>query len=179
MINQIFFDLDECLISGRLHVGNEFNLQYDFAFRLDDEMYGNQIYQVKINPCAWNIINHARDLVGRDNVLILTASTQEYAEAINGAAPFGFPKDQIIAREKLDKAVWNMRFCPEYVNPFKNKNNVLIDNLRPRENEDKMIFLGIGVDNYHQVCDFYGVASERFEEGVIEFLDRKYGETNK
>lgn len=175
MINQIYFDLDNCIaIANLFNQNSKDDLDYDFGFALENEIYGNEIYQVKINPCAWNLISYARCLVGSGNVFILTSSAKDYANRINELALFRFPENQIIAREELDKTIWNMKFCPDYVNTYKNKDNILIDNLFPQENKDKMAFLGISLDNYLKVEDYYGHRIEDFEDKVIKFLKEKY-----
>lgn len=171
MISRCFIDLDNTLICEHPYFYKENS--FDFAFGLDDE-----IFYIKINNSSYPVLNFARNLVGEENVWMLTTATRDYAIQINKSARFGFPESQIVARDELRKVVDSVRFDPDFKNPYKDKNNVLIDNLSPRHNEDKMIFLGIDIDNYLKIDEYNGVASEFFEEEVIEFLIEKYNETD-
>ena len=168
MINQIFFDLDNA-IAYCDH--DQFVNDIDYSFALEDGVYG-----LKINPCAWNLLNYSRNLVGEENVFMLTSSSNDYANRIDDLAQFKFGYDKIISREELSRAIWNMQFCPDYKGEHVNPNNILIDNLYPQENKDKMKFLGISVDNYLKVDDYFGHRIEGFEEKVIEFLKEKWQE---
>ena len=78
-----------------------------------------------------------------------------------------------MTREDIYGMIRHIRFDPEFINPYKNKNNVLIDNLTPRHNEEKMMILGINCDNYCKVPDYYGAASEQFEEIITDFLNER------
>ncbi len=166
MINQIFFDLDNA-IAYCDH--DQFVNDIDYSFALEDGVYG-----LKINPCAWNLLNYSRNLVGEENVFMLTSSSNDYANQIDQIAGFKFGYDKIFSREKIDNVIWNMNFCPDYKGEYVNSNNVLIDNLYPRENKEKMRFAGISLDNYLKVDDYYGHRIEDFEEKVIEFLKEKW-----
>lgn len=172
MISKVYFDLDHTLI-----VSNSFQTEdFDFAFKIDDE-----IYNVKVNPYSHPLLDFARNLVGPENAWMLTSSVRDYALHINKSAVLRFPEDQIVAREELNRIVEQERWNPEFKNPYKDKNSVLIDNLSPRENEEKMICLGIKLDSLDRYCkvdDYYGLQIEGFEEGVVEFLNRKHNENN-
>lgn len=166
MINQIYFDNDNCLVHCDHH---QFLNDFDYSFALEDGVYG-----LKINPCAWNLLNFSRNLVGDENVFMLTSSSNDYANTIDKLAQFKFGYDKIFSREKIDNVIWNMNFCPDYKGEYVNPNNVLIDNLYPRENKEKMRFAGISFDRYLKVDDYYGHRIEDFEEKVIEFLKERY-----
>ena len=172
MINSIFFDLDECLIHTLLREPNQKHIR----FALEE----GGIYFTVVRPCAKKLIACARDQLGVDKVFILTSATKQYACEINRLAEFGFDEDRILAREDLS----NHRFATAYggsavvASKYAHIDNVLIDNLDARYNEDKISFLGIwkSIDtNYLQIRDYYGVnfADDPFEEDVLAFLDER------
>ena len=168
MINKIFWDNDECLVSA-YQVFSE-NERFDFDVGIKVE---NEVYNLKINPYAWKMLEFSRKLVGAENVWMITTGTRDYAENVVNVCDFGFPSNQILAREDIYAMIDHIRFDPKFINPYKNKNNVLIDNLTPRHNEEKMSILGIDVGNYCKVPDYYGVANEKFEEIITDFLNER------
>lgn len=172
MINIIAYDLDESLIFSDIHEPNQSHV----SFSLES---GGTYYTI-IRPCAKRLIDYARLLVGNENVYILTSSTTEYAREINRLAEFGFPDSHIIAREDLASLYFPTAYGGGTTIPskFAHIDNVLIDNLNPRYNQEKISFLGIwkSVDtNYLQIRDYYGVnfPDDLFEEKVMEFLDER------
>jgi hypothetical protein len=94
-------------------------------------------------------------LVGHENVFILTTSTRPYARSVNVAGGFGFRDDQIFSREDIEKHYIH----DAYVGcSHAHEDNVLIDNLPSRENENKIRFVGIhDMHRYIKVRDYYGV----------------------
>jgi len=172
MINQIFIDLDETLI----HTHNESYITHDFTITLDDSLWGNVVtYKVKVNPASKDVIDYARELVGEENVFILTASIFDYACDINEKAGFGFSLDNIISREKI------AALLKHKAKTFHNKNNVLIDNLDYRYNEDKCELIGVNWSQYLKVKDYYGIGEDQtvFKNDCIEFLDSFYNESEE
>lgn len=165
MINRIYFDLDECLISSYVSLLNNETFQFDVSIGVEEE-----VFHVKINPSAFAVLSFARSLVGKEKVWMLTSSIREYAEAINSACNLGFSTDQILSREDIEKIVNLCRFDCEFNNPHQHKNNVLIDNLPCRNNEEKMIVGGISPERYLQVKDYYGQYDPSFSEKVKSFL---------
>lgn len=155
MIKRIFFDLDECLL--HTSVGRDPG-QECFKFMLVDD---HRTYYTLFRPEALPLLAHARELVGNDNVYVLTTSTRDYAHVVTDAGKFGFENDHIFTREDLDAHRWPTAYggstygtCTKIAD----ENNVLIDNLPPRENEKKSIFIGIReLDRYIQVRDYWGV----------------------
>lgn len=168
MINKIFWDNDECLISAYLFYKGEEEFDFDVGIRIE-----NETYHIKVNPYAWKMLEFSRNLVGAENVWMITTGTRDYAEAVISSCDFRFPSNQILTREDINAMDDLIKFYPEYINPHKNKNNVLIDNLAPRYNEKKMRVLGIDSDNYCQVYDYYGVPNEEFEQTITDFLNEK------
>lgn len=78
-IENIFWDLDECLI----HTGFGDPEQKHINFTLE----GSQInYYTILRPCALELIEFSRKLVGHENVYILTTAIEEYANKINELA---------------------------------------------------------------------------------------------
>ena len=171
-IIKIWLDIDHTLIYTAFeHPGEDclvFEIDGDFLFTI-------------VRPCAKRVIEFAREKFGTGNVHILTTSIREYAQKVNELAGWGFKNEDIFAREDLKKGA---SYFPsaygggvyEYKpQPFANKNNLIIDNLPPRENEEKIHFIGINKTyktNYLQVKDYYGVnfPDDTFEEDVKNFL---------
>jgi hypothetical protein len=168
MINRLWLDLDEVLISSlEIKQGIE-EFQYDIGIRVEDD-----IYHVKINPATYPLLSFSRNLLGKENVWLLTSSNRDYALKINQACDLRFPENQILTREDISAIVDHCRFGPEFKNPHKHKDNILIDNLPARQNEEKMIVGGIPLDNYLQVDDYYGHYQEGWREKIEEFINEK------
>lgn len=172
MINKIFWDIDETLIHTLMSDPKQEHVQLVF----DDHTY----YTI-IRPVSHELIQFSRNLVGKENVHILTTATRDYAEQVNALAGWGFDNADIFTREDQAAArVWvataygggyGATTPHEYANP----NNVLIDNLPPRENQGKIQFIGISdtyKTNYLKIDDYYGVdfPDNSFEEDVKTFL---------
>lgn len=174
MIKGIYWDIDETLIHSSIEDPSQNHLQID----LPDDRY----YTI-VRPCAQRIIDFSRDLVGFENVFILTASTTEYCRAINEAAGWGFSSERIFAREDQEKYSYHGAYGgTQYVDSSQiHSDNVLIDNLPPRHNESKIAFLGIWKtweQNYLRVRNYWGVnfTDDSFEDDIKEFLIRKHSE---
>jgi len=172
MINRIFWDIDETLIHTVLRKPDQDHV----SFSLDDGMY-----YTMIRPCSKALIDFSRELVGADRVHILTTATRNYAREVNRLAGWGFKNEDIFSRE--DQVGHMRRFslaygksheeCDPHI--YAHKNNVIIDNLPPRQNFNKIEFIGIGntyQDNYLKINDYYGVefANSNFEQEVKDFL---------
>ena len=172
MIHKIFWDIDECLIHSRLSEPN----QNHISFTLDDDL---SMYYTIIRPCAQRLIDFSRELVGKDNVYVLTTSTTDYANAINEKAGWGFERDHVIAREEIQRHRISTAYGGSaYIEKkgVASKDNVLIDNLPYRENMGKVNLIGILEDRYLQVREYWGVngrEGDTFEEDVKEFLRGK------
>lgn len=171
-MNKIFFDLDECILHTLLNNPNQEHIQFTLP---NDE---NTYYTI-IRPCAQKLIDYARELVGKDNVYILTTSTTDYANTINEKAGWGFERDHIIAREEIQRHLIPTAYGGSaYIEKegIAHKDNVLIDNLPYRQNMGKVTLIGINEDRYLKVRDYYGVNGidyDDFEEDVREFLKEK------
>jgi hypothetical protein len=172
MINRIFWDADETLIHTALRKPD----QNHVSFALDDGMY----YTI-IRPCSKALIDFSRELVGADRVHILTTATRDYAQEVNRLADWGFKNEDIFSREDLAShfRTFSTAYgghhteCDPHI--YAHKGNVIIDNLRPRENERKIAFIGINSNyetNYLRINDYYGVeyADSNFEREVKDFL---------
>lgn len=175
MIKRIFFDLDETLIYTTFGgvAPNFAPHENHVSLQFDDDP--DKIYFSIIRPNATKIIKIARDLVGAENVFVLTAATREYAHQINDKAEFGFKRDHIFTKEDLDSH--RTVTCYGASAPLANEKissefNVLIDNLPPRYNEGKMAFIGINVSRYIHVRDYFGVnfPDDPFVEDVTNKL---------
>lgn len=171
MINRIFWDIDETLIHSEY---------YDFPQKTFSILLDDGEYFVAIRPCAQRLIEFSRELVGKENVHILTTARKDYAELINEKAGWGFSGEDILSREIINAHTFSssMGYCSfDDVNPhiFAHKDNILIDNLPPRENQKKIALIGIWPTletNYFQIRDWYGVnfPNDPFENQVKTFL---------
>ena len=172
MINKIFIDLDECMLHTLLRKPEQEHIR----FTLENDL--NTYYTI-IRPCAQKLIDYARELVGKDNVYILTTSTNAYANTINEMTRWGFEGDHIIAREEINRhLIPTAHGGRAYIEKegIAHEDNVLIDNLPYRENMGKVTLIGIKGDRYLKVRDYYGVNGidyDDFEEDVGEFLKEK------
>lgn len=172
MIKRIFWDIDETLIHTLVNREEE-NTKH---FILPDSAIN---YYTIIRPCSNDLIEFSRNLVGKENVYILTTATRDYAERVNELAEWDFPVDQIIPREDIQDYTVSVAWGYSYENqtmrhPLADKNNVLIDNLIFRHNEKKVSLIGIDRDRYLNVRDYYGVnfPDDTFEEDVKNFLTK-------
>jgi hypothetical protein len=168
MISKIYFDNDQTLSHTEYFPCSYF--EHDFTFNL-----GNDTYVTKVNPHTIPLLNFARNLVGEENVFMLTAATKPFAAEIDRLGGFGFGKEKILDRFDINRFLKT----PKYQRPKDHlcTRSVLIDNLFPRDSEEKIMFLGMTQDyqdRYCQVFDFYGTPSENFETDVIDFLKRAH-----
>ena len=169
MIKNIFFDIDETLIHSSYDKPNYLRNDYlELKF-----VEGRDLYTL-VRPCADKIIQYARDLVGFENVYVLTTSTREYAEQVNTGAGWNFNVKSLFTREDLRDAKSNTMYETLPHPTLANPNNVIIDNLPYRYNTNKMAYIGISADNYCHVDDYYGADDEDLEqffyEKVVKFL---------
>jgi hypothetical protein len=172
MLNKIFIDLDETLISGS--AASRYLTDCDFTIALE---YGG-VYDIKVRPSALDVIKLARSYVGLENVYLLTIATREYATEVSRLACFDFPSENIIPREEIHQATYKTLYGGmNYGTNTKisHSDNVLIDNLPARENEKKMIYIGIKPDRYLSITPYYGTNFEDddFYSSVEEFLLQK------
>ena len=172
MIKRIFQDLDECILHTQVNTEVD---QTHVEFVLSEDIH---TYRTIIRPCAKELFAYYNKLVGKENVYILTAATVEYAHALNRLGEFGLDEDHIFAREDMQKHSYKTGM---YGNPcvvphaLADKNNVLIDNLPYRYNMDKMDFMKITTNNYHQTSEYYGVnfPDDPFFEKIQKFLKER------
>lgn len=180
MIKRIFFDLDETLLHTVLgeHPGQTCYMHENVSYIRDTP------YFTIFRPDANDLIQFARDLVGKENVYILTAAIREYAIILNDAGGFGFSEDRIFAREDQEKYSHRSNMYGSIIyaenKEISDENNVLIDNLSSRYNEGKCSFIGMkDYHNYIKVNDYYGancswVAKEtmRIKEDIKTIYDK-------
>jgi hypothetical protein len=175
MIKRIFWDIDECLIHTSVNADPG---QECLTFGLDADL--NTYYTI-VRPSALEVIEYSRTLVGADNVYILTTSTRDYASEISRLAGWNFDNDHILTRETIQAHNYPLAYGSRTTLPHKtlaNANNVLIDNLPPRENDSKIRLIAIDYSRYFKVRDYYGVnnADSEWKEDVLEFLNDKHNE---
>lgn len=171
MIKNIALDLDECLLHSMIDPPDQSHIC------IKTPSFGTH-YTI-FRPCAKGVIDYCRQLVGVENVFVLTTSAKEYAEEINRQAKWGFPKEQIFSREDLKMHSWQTAYGGSAMHPckFANRDNVLIDNLPPNYNFDKIDFWGIDLTRYLQVPEYYGAnhRDAHFKKQVISFLSDMMG----
>jgi hypothetical protein len=173
MIKNIFLDIDETLIHSSYDKPGFRNDYLTLKFA-----EGRDLYTI-VRPCADKIIQYAKNLVGFENVYILTTSTREYAEQVNDGAGWNFDVASIFTREDLRDATLNGTTIAHPT--LAHADNVIVDNLPPRYNLTKMAYIGIDTDQYLQVRDYYGTTDDEtesaFYEQVVNFLQQKYQES--
>jgi hypothetical protein len=168
MIKRIFQDLDECI----LHTyANSMPPSEYVEFILSEDMH---TYRTMIRPCAKRLFEYYNSVVGKENVYILTSATRDYAESLNRLGEFGLDNDHIYTREDIQQYSISHGYGGEGTlpMPIADKDNVLIDNLPPRYNYNKMDMMGIVTKNYYQTREYYGLNDddEYFFEDVVEFI---------
>lgn len=165
MIKRIFIDYDSNIIFTDIFAPN----QEHVVFEID-----GQSYFTIIRPCAKRLIEFCRELVGKDNVYILTTSTNEYANHVNKLGEFGFESDHILPREVINSHYCSTAYGGSVTIPhaLADKNNVLIDDLPFHYNTSKTQLIGITKERYFQSKEYYGVnfPDDPFEEDVKEWL---------
>lgn len=174
MINKVFWDIDSTLIFSDFAKPE----QEHILFQLDN---GQHDYFTIIRPCAKRLIEFSRQLVGEENVFILTTSTRDYARKINELALFGFNNDQIFSREDIARQTVHQAYGGYATMPHEHahKENVLIDDLPSRYNENKIAFIGIGptaATKYLEIRPYYGAnfPNDSFEQQVKDFLIKNH-----
>jgi len=174
MIKRIFWDIDECLIYTRV---NRDPKQECLTFTLDAD---SNTYYTIVRPSALEVIEHSRNLVGADNVYILTTSTRDYARKITMLAGWNFANANILTRETLHDHQYSTAYEGRAMlaHTTAHKHNVLIDNLPLQHNLDKMHLIGIDHKGYHHVCEYYGInhTDTEWKEDVLAFLNMKHNE---
>jgi hypothetical protein len=170
MIKRIFQDLDECILHTFVNTLPYEGEKY-VEFILGEDMH---TYRSLIRPCAKELFEYYNSVVGKENVYILTTSVREYAEALNRLGKFGLDEDHIFTREDIQQYRVSLGWGGESAIPLPiaDPNNVLIDNLPPRDNWTKMDMMGIVTKNYYQTREYYGLNDddEYFFEDVVEFI---------
>lgn len=169
-VNQIFLDLDECMIhSMRIYKSNTGLTDCcDFKFELED----GEDYATFVRKGAADLVDYCKLRFGANRVNILTAATFDYAKQIVKGAGFNIPESQIYARHH-----WTNLYHPDVKNWLhRSEHNVLIDNLPFYDNYGKIKFLGIEKKhetNYLKVNEFYGTnfTNDNFFENCTSFLN--------
>lgn len=171
MITRIFFDLDETLLHTEINHDPE---QECFVHTFDGEP--SKTYYTIIRPCAARLVQFACDLVGKENVYVLTTSTRDYALRMNDFGKLGFEDDHIISRETIEAHEYTGAYGATNCGRHKlaNMHNVLIDNLPPRYNESKCAMMSVFGERYIKVQDYYGVnfPNDDFEKTIEDTLIR-------
>jgi hypothetical protein len=177
---KIFFDLDECVLHtewGSAAIAESIGGIDDFVFDLGTKNRP-ELYRTTIRPGARECIAYAREQVGAENVYVLTASTEPYANAINTGCKLGFKREQIFHRQDIADCKREKDKYPDF------RPCIMIDNLRYNDNMDKAYFLRIHSNDYQKVDEYYNDRTEDeyyndrtedqyFIDNVKAFIDRK------
>lgn len=171
MIKRIFQDLDECILHTYI---NSIPPSEYVEFILSEDIH---TYRTMIRPCAKRLFEYYNSVVGKENVYILTSATRDYAETLNRLGEFGLDEDHIFTREDIQQHSITLSYGGEgsVPLPIADKDNILIDNLPPRYNRNKMDMMGIVTQNYLQTCEYYGFNDddEDFYEDIVKFIKDK------
>lgn len=151
---RIFFDLDETLIHALIVEPDEPHHYFEWELGFS--------YYVVVRPGANEIIQFARDLVGPDNVFILTRAGKEYSIKICSEL-FNIPEENV-----LHNNLWIDSSRRDY-------NNFIIDDEPAIRQDSKILYLNMGKDwhdRYLQIRKFWGVLipNSNFLEDVKRFL---------
>jgi hypothetical protein len=174
---KIFWDIDETLIHSRTYQHQHYAQQHIVDVH-------NELFYVSERPCAKTVIEYSRELFGAENVCILTAAAELYAERINIATGWNFPTSQIFGRETISR--YSIKIPCMYgsttlmsEHPLASRKNVLIDNLRYEWNEEKTNLMLITRENYQTFEDYIGdnEDDEIFRDTVKHFLKTHYEKT--
>jgi hypothetical protein len=170
--SRIFLDFDNTLghslcADSEKHADE---LLYDYGERFFGdkfEMYGYGWHVTFKRPWADDLITFCKQLIGPDNVYILTTGMQDYIYWCNVKLKLGFdPNTKIFGREDIMRYQPHPRFTDTY--------NVLVDDLPYREhcgNGRKVNFLnGLPITQYVKVKPFT-VWEEPLEKDV-EYLEK-------
>jgi hypothetical protein len=173
MIKRIFQDLDECILHTLVNTPPYEGEKYvEYTLGKD-----TLIYRTVIRPCAKELFEYYNSVVGKDNVYILTTATRDYAHELNRLGEFGLNEDHILSREDIQQYRVSIGWGGEGAapSPIADPNNVLIDNLPPRDNWAKMDMMGIVTKNYCQTPEYYGtnLSYDNFLAGVKEFIEAR------
>ena len=173
MIKRIFQDLDECILHTLVNKMPHDHEKY-VEFMLSEDMH---TYRTLIRPCAKELFEYYNSIVGKENVYILTTATRDYAESLNRLGEFGLDNDHIYTREDIQQYSISHGYGGEGTlpMPIADKDNVLIDNLPPRYNCNKMDMMGIVTKNYHQTPEYYGsnFHEQDFLDDIKEFIKQR------
>lgn len=172
LTNCIFLDLDNALINSFFPTDV---IDESKCFQVD--ISNGETYFTVVRKGAQEVIDFAHNLVGAENVFILTNSIREYALQINEKAGFGFLPQNVIARENYCVAIRGAYGSVYPIHKNWSKNNVLVDDLEYEWNATKNDFIGnIPKENYFKCRAFHGVdfPNENFADKVIDFLKEKH-----
>lgn len=142
MKNLIFVDLDETLIHTFLTAWDEFPSKDAVNVNIGP----SEAYDTVLRQGAIHFLHLLRS---KGQVYMLTAATNDYANAMNRTFDLGFSSNQIFSREDIQSGNLDPTF-------FGRGTVYLFDNLPRHENHSKIKFLRpLGEVKYIQVAEFY------------------------
>ena len=175
--NKLFWDLDETMVHS-MYANNEAHADQLI------ELYGEHWKGVKfrlrndgwyvsfLRNSTMRLLEFTRELLGKENVFILTAGTQDYVLWVNTHVGLGFdPNTNIFSREDVAR----QEVCPKFKDTF----NVLIDNenyfYHAMGDRCKVKFLGSYPADQHIHIEKFTV----WEEKIDPEWDDKYIQDTK
>lgn len=165
----IFVDLDETLfhssfLSGNRNVARGRLTPGQKLIELEDEYYGSTL-----RDGALDLLAKLR-AVPNSQVLVLTSSVTDYANANNVVHGLGFTPDQIFARAQLQ----SRDISGVTIADPKAADLILVDNLPRQENRIKIWWLNALTSNpvrYIRVPEFLAHADDRpFDDSLISSI---------
>lgn len=161
MKNIIFVDLDETLIHTFLPAWGETPAKDAQVITFVGTDGKDEEYKSSLRQGALHFLQILR---GLGDVYILTAATNDYANAMNRHFGLGFTKEQIYSREHIQSSQADLKHFGKGI-------VYLFDNLSRHENRSKIIFLrSLGEVNYVQVRAFYNNKTDSFTHEEIKEL---------
>ena len=166
MKNRIWLDLDDTLIKSYYWSDKELS-----TIKVPND--GKNLYDEFVTferPIAKELISFCKDVVGEENVNILTAADEIYAAVIINKLGFEIPPLRIHTSE--DTNIFRLSKNPTVLMEF---NNILIDDLCYYDNYIKMKYLGISdkIENYIQIKNYIITDSQETEIDVLNEVKRK------
>lgn len=169
MTKYIFVDLDECLFHSRylgtdptqaMRALKKEEKLIKLVHKFDGDVMEYEFYGSTLRPGAHDLLAKLR-AIPNNQVMVLTSSVEDYAQANNRIHELGFDPNRIYAREELQE-----NLIPDLgiTDPL-DAEFYLIDNLSRHENRIKVRWIEQLTDdaevNYLKVPEFSDIALDR------------------
>jgi hypothetical protein len=189
LMKYIFVDMDECLLHARLITSGIGNNTAKLARITEREKNygpvftcGSEVYATRLRPGALDLLKRLRSDYGKENVRMLTAAVNEYAQRNNEVLGLGFLSEQILSREHINQTITHNIL--KKVATTERGYVALIDNLHPMDNRSKLDYLRplviptkfvayVKVQEYYGLKDDPEFSQETINE-IINTIERKF-----